>query len=84
MSPEQQAVLDWEALVATGTLSRRAVLGLAHDEFGWLESRYFQVLNSCLELPEALAQQPVLINRLRRLRAQRARDRSEHRHPPGG
>jgi hypothetical protein len=84
VTPEQQSVLDWEALVGAGKISRATALGLAHDEFGWSKSRYFQLLNSCLDLPEAVASQPMLVNRLRRLRSQRHQDRSTRRLPPSG
>lgn len=43
------------------------------DLFGLSETRYFQELNAILDLPAALVTDPVLVNRLRRQRAD-ARD----------
>jgi Protein of unknown function (DUF3263) len=45
------------------------------DAFGLSATRYYQVLNSLLDNPAALAHDPVLVGRLRRLRATRARAR---------
>lgn len=42
------------------------------DTFGLSATRYYQLLNRLLEEPEALAHDPVLVSRLRRLRASRA------------
>lgn len=42
---------------------------------GWSETRYYQRLNQLLDDPAALAAEPVLIYRLRRLRASRLRSR---------
>ncbi|MDR7280374.1 DUF3263 domain-containing protein [Catenuloplanes atrovinosus] len=43
------------------------------DEFGISSTRYYQLLNGLLDNPLALAHDPMLIGRLRRLRASRAR-----------
>ncbi len=43
------------------------------DTFGLSATRYYQVLNALLDDPLALAHDPVLVGRLRRLRASRAR-----------
>jgi hypothetical protein len=45
------------------------------DSFGVSSTRYYQLLNGLLDNPAALAHDPVLIGRLRRLRATRARAR---------
>lgn len=42
------------------------------DTFGLSPTRYYQQLNRLLEQPAALAYDPVLVGRLRRLRAARA------------
>jgi uncharacterized protein DUF3263 len=42
-------------------------------------TRYYQVLNALIDKPEALAAEPLLIKRLRRLRASRQRTRSARR-----
>ncbi len=49
------------------------------DLFGMSATRYYQVLNSLLDRPEALIADPMLVKRLRRLRATRQRARSARR-----
>jgi hypothetical protein len=46
------------------------------DLFGVSATRYYQVLNALLDKPAALEHDPVLVKRLRRLRATRARART--------
>lgn len=41
------------------------------DEFGMTVTRYYQALNVLIDKPEALDTDPMLVKRLRRLRAQR-------------
>jgi hypothetical protein len=43
------------------------------DTFGLSATRYYQVLNGLLDDPAALKRDPVLVGRLRRLRASRTR-----------
>ncbi|WP_326549706.1 DUF3263 domain-containing protein [Micromonospora sp. NBC_01813] len=45
------------------------------DTFGLSATRYYQLLNQLLDNPAALAAEPVLVARLRRLRATRSRAR---------
>ncbi|WP_439427140.1 DUF3263 domain-containing protein [Micromonospora sp. LA-10] len=45
------------------------------DTFGLSATRYYQLLNALLDHPAALAAEPVLVGRLRRLRSSRARNR---------
>jgi hypothetical protein len=47
--------------------------------FGMSATRYYQVLNALIDRPEALAHDPLLVRRLRRLRATRQRARSARR-----
>lgn len=47
--------------------------------FDMSATRYYQVLNSLIDRPEALAADPMLVKRLRRLRAARQRARSARR-----
>ena len=47
--------------------------------FDMSATRYYQVLNSLIDNPAALAADPMLIKRLRRLRSQRQRTRSARR-----
>ena len=50
------------------------------EQFGLSATRYYQVLNTVIDRPEALAVDPLLVRRLRRMRATRQRQRSA-RHP---
>ncbi len=49
------------------------------DKFQMSATRYYQVLNALIDKPEALVQDPLLVKRLRRLRAARQRFRSAKR-----
>jgi hypothetical protein len=49
------------------------------DKFQMSATRYYQVLNALIDKPEALAQDPLLVKRLRRLRSTRQRNRSAKR-----
>jgi hypothetical protein len=49
------------------------------DKFQMSATRYYQVLNALIDKPEALARDPLLVKRLRRLRATRQRNRSAKR-----
>ena len=49
------------------------------DKFDMSSTRYYQVLNALIDRPEALAADPLLVRRLRRLRSQRQRQRSARR-----
>jgi hypothetical protein len=47
--------------------------------FDMSATRYYQVLNNLIDTPEALSADPMLVKRLRRLRATRQRQRSARR-----
>ena len=49
------------------------------DKFDMSSTRYYQVLNALIDRDDALAYDPLLVKRLRRLRAQRQRSRSARR-----
>jgi hypothetical protein len=49
------------------------------EQFGMSATRYYQVLNVLIDRPEALVYDPLLVKRLRRLRAARQRQRSARR-----
>ena len=49
------------------------------DLFGLSATRYYQLLNALIDRPEALVADPMLVKRLRRLRATRQRTRSARR-----
>jgi hypothetical protein len=45
------------------------------ETFGFSATRYYQLLGRLIDRPEALAHDPMLVKRLRRLRADRRRER---------
>ena len=49
------------------------------EKFDMSSTRYYQVLNALIDRPEALAFDPLLVRRLRRLRAARQRARPARR-----
>jgi hypothetical protein len=49
------------------------------EKFDMSSTRYYQVLNALIDRPEALESDPLLVRRLRRLRAARQRQRSARR-----
>jgi len=48
---------------------------MIRERFGFSAARYHQLLNRIVDLPEALAYDPMLVRRLRRLREERRRKR---------
>lgn len=72
LSERDLAVLEMERR----TFRRRGAKEQAvRDELDLSSTRYHQVLNALLDDPEALAADPVLVSRLRRLRAERTAGR---------
>lgn len=72
LSERDLAVLEMERR----TFRRRGAKEQAvRDELDLSSTRYHQVLNALLDDPEALAADPVLVGRLRRLRAERTAGR---------
>jgi hypothetical protein len=49
------------------------------EQFGYSATRYYQDLNNLIDRPEALAADPMLVKRLRRLRSGRQRARAARR-----
>ena len=49
------------------------------ESFGMSATRYYQILNALIDRPEALAADPMLVKRLRRVRASRQRARAARR-----
>ena len=49
------------------------------EKFQMSSTRYYQVLNALIDRPESLVHDPLLVRRLRRLRAARQRARSARR-----
>lgn len=100
MSQVLQAVNPVDAAPAAPMLSERDRKILAFERQWWKyagakeqavrelfdmsATRYYQVLNALIDRPEALAADPMLVKRLRRLRATRQRARSARRLSEGG
>ncbi|CAB4879787.1 unannotated protein [freshwater metagenome] len=84
-----------DAFPGAGTLSERdeRILGFERqwwkysgakeqairELFDMSSTRYYQVLNALIDRPEALMYDPMLVKRLRRMRAERQRQRSARR-----
>ena len=52
---------------------------IIRERFDMSPTRYYQVLNAIIDTPEALAADPMLVKRLRRMRASRQRARTARR-----
>ena len=73
LSSRDQSILDFER---TWTRHADAKEDAVHSEFGLTYARYYQVLNSIIDSPAALAYDPMLITRLQRMRESRTRTRT--------
>lgn len=49
------------------------------EQFDLSATQYYQVLNALIDTPEALAAEPMLVKRLRRMRSTRQRERTARR-----
>ena len=76
LTDHDKAVLDFEAQSWTYPGAKETAIV---QQFDMLAVRYYQVLNSLIDRPEALAYAPLLVRRLQRLRSGRARQRSARR-----
>ena len=76
LSGRDAEILDFERVwwQADGTKEQEI-----KDRFNLSAARYYQVLNQLLDNPAALAHDPLLVKRLRRLRESRQKARSAHR-----
>jgi uncharacterized protein DUF3263 len=76
-----QDILDFErSWWSSPTQKEAAVRG----RFGMSPARYYQLLNRLIDRPEALAYDPMLVRRLRRVREARRRKRFARRLGLGG
>jgi len=66
-------VLDFEREAWKLTVSKQRAI---RERFGFSPSRYHQLLHRIIDRPEALAYDPMLVRRLRRVRAVRRRSRT--------
>ena len=73
LTDEQLAILDFEKLWWKYAAVKESQI---RERFDMTAVRYYQLLNQIIDLPESLAYDPLLVRRLRRLRAARARQRS--------
>lgn len=72
LSERDRQLLDFERESwKLGGSKERAI----RERFGFSPARYHQLLNRAIERPEALAYDPMLVRRLRRLRESRRRRR---------
>ena len=87
--------LTTESTAASGDLSERDAQILAFERQWWKyagakesairelfdmsATRYYQVLNTLIDDPAALAAEPMLVKRLRRMRSTRQRERTARR-----
>lgn len=71
LSPVQSRVLRFERRFWRVPGAKDAAIA---EELGMSATRYFQVLNGLLDSPAALAAEPMLVQRLRRVRDARRED----------
>jgi uncharacterized protein DUF3263 len=76
MSERDQQILAFERLWWKYAGAKEQAV---REHFAMSTTRYYQVLNALIDKPEALAFDPLLVKRLRRLRAARQRQRSARR-----
>ena len=76
LSDEDLAILDFEENWFTSTVPREQAI---MERFGISATRYYQRLNMLIDVEAALDAKPLLVKRLRRLRAQRQAARSAER-----
>ncbi len=76
LSARDQAILDFERQWWKYAGAKEQAV---RDQFQMSSTRYYQVLNALIDSPAALAHDPLLVRRLRRLRATRQRARSARR-----
>lgn len=70
MTPQQETMLAIEKRFYTTQSGKENDIA---EELGMSAVRYYQSLNALLDDPEALAAEPVLVKRLRRIRDSRAK-----------
>jgi uncharacterized protein DUF3263 len=76
LDQRERDILDFERDWWRSTVSKERAV---RDRFGLSSARYHQVLGGLLDRPEALAYDPMLVRRLRRIRETRRRKRSARR-----
>jgi hypothetical protein len=76
LSPRDQKILEFERQWWKYAGAKEQAV---RELFDMSATRYYQVLNSLIDRPEALEFDPMLVKRLRRMRSARARARSARR-----
>jgi hypothetical protein len=76
LSEQQLALLDFEKNWWSLDGSKESEI---RDRFDISPTRYYQLLNALIDSPDALAHDPLLIKRLRRLRETRQKERTARR-----
>ena len=76
LSDRDQQILSFERLWWKYAGAKEQAV---REQFAMSATRYYQVLNALIDRPESLAADPMLVKRLRRLRASRQRARSARR-----
>jgi hypothetical protein len=76
LTPRETAILAFERHWWRYGDSKDAVL---REHLGMSSAHYYKAVNALLDRPEALAHDPLLVKRLRRLRMARQRQRSTRR-----
>src|SRR5688500_7305823 len=73
LDERSREVLDFEREAWKLTVSKQRAI---RERFGFSPSRYHQLLHRIIDRPEAVAYDPMLVRRLRRVRAVRRRSRT--------
>jgi len=76
LTESQADLLDFEKLWWSLPGSKEAEI---RERFGISTTRYYQLLNALIDTEAALAYDPLLVKRLRRLRSARQRERTARR-----
>lgn len=76
LSDEDIAILDFEENWFRSTVPREQAI---MERFGISATRYYQRLNTLIDMGPALEARPLLVKRMRRLRSQRQAARSAER-----
>ncbi len=76
LSLRDQRILEFERLWWKYAGAKEQAI---REKFDMSTTRYYQLLNALIDKPEALAFDPLLVKRLRRLRSARQRMRSARR-----
>ncbi|MGH3321127.1 MAG: DUF3263 domain-containing protein [Streptosporangiaceae bacterium] len=76
LSERECEILDFERQWWRYTGSKEQAI---RERFDLSATRYYQLLNTLIDRPESLAHDPMLVKRLRRMRATRQRARSARR-----